>query len=427
MLRVAVIADDLTGAADTGIQFFRQEAPVYLLGCENLGSFRFPGSPHSLSVFTHTRNLRGGEAIERVRAVASTIKDRNPLLIYKKIDSCLRGNMGVELDAVAEALGSEASFVAPAFPAQNRITLHDVHSLHGVPLAETEMAHDPVSPVAESRVSVLLGRQSRLPVGRIDLDVLERGAGHLFREVERFVRQGFHHIVFDAVTQAHLDAIASLALTRFPRSLLAGSAGLASSLSRLLAPGTVGTRVMPRPLGKRILFVCGSASGILGAQVEELVRRSGCASYCLDPRELIERHRRETLLRLSRSAARELSGRGVVLNVKPPTGSTPPSDGQEILKGLVEIVVSALDAVRPDAIFLSGGDTAFAVLNALQAEGILMAREIVSGLVLGTFIGGPFHCLPVTTKAGAFGAPDTLVRLYETLSGGKDPNNGRRP
>lgn len=427
MLRVAVIADDLTGAADTGVQFCRPGAPAYLLGCENLGSFRFPASPHSLAVFTNSRSLPPGEAAARVRAVAPTIKDLNPRLVYQKIDSCLRGNMGAELDALTEALGFEASFVAPAFPAQNRITLHDVHYLHGVPLAETEMAHDPVSPVTESRVSVLLGRQSRLPVGRVDLDALERGAESLFREVEGLARQGFKHMVFDAVTQAHLDAVASLALTRFPGSLLAGSAGLASSLSRVLAPGMAGPRVMPGPLGKRILFICGSASGILRTQVEELIRGSECGSYFPDPGDLHERRRRETVLRFSRAAARELSGRSVVLMVKPPTVSTTPSDGSEILRGLAEIVVSVLDAVRPDGIFLSGGDTAFAILKALHAEGILMAQEIISGLVLGTFIGGPFHGLPVATKAGAFGGPDTLVRLYETLTAGKDQDNEPRP
>jgi uncharacterized protein YgbK (DUF1537 family) len=85
-----------------------------------------------------------------------------------------------------------------------------------------------------------------------------------------------------------------------------------------------------------------------------------------------------------------------------------------------------MNDVRPDGIFLSGGDTAFAVWNALHAEALLLAQELLPGFVLGTFCGGSFHGLPVVTKAGAFGAPGALARIYETLSSGKDLNHGPR-
>jgi uncharacterized protein YgbK (DUF1537 family) len=426
MLRVAVIADDLTGAADTGIQFCRPEAPAYLLGFDQIQSFRFPESPHSLSLFTNTRNLQPEQAGEALKTVVSTIKNLRPIHIYKKIDSCLRGNIAAELDALAESLGFEVSFVAPAFPAQSRITLHDVHYVHGVPLAETEMARDPVSPVTESRVSVLLSRQSRYLIGRVDLDALERSSEELVGHVRQLVLQGNKHIAFDAATQSHLDRIADLAVTHFPGSLLVGSAGLAASLSRLLFPGTAATQDLQSPVGKRILFVCGSASEVLTGQVEELIRSSDCSSYFLDPWELLSSKRNERINELSRGAARDLAVRGVVLKIRPPVHSSPQAEGQEILRGLTELVLSVLNDVRPDGIFLSGGDTAFAVWNALHAEAILMAQELLPGFVLGTFWGGSFHGLPVVTKAGAFGAPGALARIHETLSSGKDLNHGPR-
>ena len=73
MLRVAVIADDLTGAADTGIQFCRPEAPTYLLGYDHIRSFPFPESPHSLSLFTNTRNVNAEQAGNTVNRVASAL------------------------------------------------------------------------------------------------------------------------------------------------------------------------------------------------------------------------------------------------------------------------------------------------------------------------------------------------------------------
>ncbi len=426
MLRVAVIADDLTGAADTGIQFCRPEAPAYLLDFDQIQSFRFPESPHSLSLFTNTRNLKPEQAGESIRAVIPTIKNLNPDLIYKKTDSCLRGNIGAELDALAESMTFEASFVSPALPAQGRTILHDVHYVHGVPLAETEMARDPVSPVSESRVSVRLGHQSRHEVARVDLDILEGSSEKLVAYIQQLIHQGAKHLVFDATTQSHLDRIANLALAHFPRSLLVGSAGLASSLSGFLFPGSAGTQGLPNPVGKRILFVCGSASEVLRAQIEELVRSSACSSYFLDPRELVSSTRETRIRELARVAARDLVSGSVVLKLRPPGVSPFPANGQEILIGLTELVLSVMNDVRPDGIFLSGGDTAFAVWNALHAEALLLAQELLPGFVLGTFCGGSFHGLPVVTKAGAFGAPGALARIYETLSSGKDLNHGPR-
>ena len=426
MLRVAVIADDLTGAADTGIQFCRAEAPTYLLAQDHLRAFPFPASPHSLALFTNTRNVPPDQARQVLKAVAGAIKELRALRVYKKIDSCLRGNIGAELDALVDSMSFEATFISPALPAQGRTVLHDVHYLRGVPLAETEMARDPVSPVTESRVSVHLGRQSRYPVARVDLDLLEGSSGELVESVRKLIRQGAKHIVFDAAGQRHLDGVTDLAVSHFPGSLLVGSAGLASSLSGLLFPDRPGTGTPPHPAGNRILLVCGSASEVLGAQVEELARSVGCPSYALEASQLASSKRGPWIHDRSRAAAKDLSQRSVVLSIRPPVLTSSPSRGQEILKGLAELVLSVVSVVRPDSMFLSGGDTAFEVWKALQAEAMLLAQELLPGFVLGTFCKGLLHGLPVVVKPGAFGASDALVRVYEMLSSGKVQTHGSK-
>ena len=420
MLRMAVIADDLTGAADTGIQFCRAEAPTYLVGVEHIQSFPFPESPHCLALFTNTRNVQPDQAGQALRAVAVAIKEQRPLRIYKKIDSCLRGNIGTELDALAETLELDASFVTPALPAQGRSVLHDVHYLRGVPLAETEMARDPVSPVTESRVSVVLGRQSRYAIAHVDLEILEGPFEGLVDQVRRLLRLGAKHIVFDAASQRHLDRIADLAVRHFPKTLLVGSAGLASSLSPLLFPGPAGTRTLLKPLGRRILFVCGSASEILEAQVQELVRAFSCTSHFLDTLDLGPAQRRAWISKVAQAAAASLVSGALVLKIKAPGVSPSPANGEELLGGLVELVLSIMRDVRPDGLFLSGGDTASALLKALEAEAVLLEQELLPGFVLGTFCMGPFDSLPVVVKPGAFGAPDALVRIYEMLVSGKE-------
>jgi uncharacterized protein YgbK (DUF1537 family) len=62
---------------------------------------------------------------------------------------------------------------------------------------------------------------------------------------------------------------------------------------------------------------------------------------------------------------------------------------------------------------VTGGETAIAVLAALRARGLSLAGEVAPGVALGTIVGRPFDGLAVVTKAGGFGDPDTLVRVWE--------------
>jgi uncharacterized protein YgbK (DUF1537 family) len=66
-------------------------------------------------------------------------------------------------------------------------------------------------------------------------------------------------------------------------------------------------------------------------------------------------------------------------------------------------------------LFLSGGDTAIAVLEQLDVTAVRLERELSSGLVYGTIAGGPLSGRPVVTKAGAFGRPEALFDLHRRL------------
>ncbi|MBE0584447.1 MAG: four-carbon acid sugar kinase family protein, partial [Desulfofustis sp.] len=169
-LRIAVIADDLTGAADTGVQFCPTVGPVLLTTVDGTLPDDKSPLPAGLAISTESRHLDSRSAGLAVHRCTGRIAALAPDLIYKKIDSCLRGNLGAELDALLEASGAAASLVAPAYPTLGRTTVDDVHRLHGVPVADTEIGRDPLNPVRESRLSKLLAGQSRLTIGRIGLD-----------------------------------------------------------------------------------------------------------------------------------------------------------------------------------------------------------------------------------------------------------------
>ena len=90
---------------------------------------------------------------------------------------------------------------------------------------------------------------------------------------------------------------------------------------------------------------------------------------------------------------------------------------QSIIEGLGRFLSTVLKETRPGLLFLTGGDTADAVLNAIGGGGIKILGEVLPGVVRGKLIGGSMDGLAVVTKAGAFGRDDTLVVLHEKLRG----------
>ena len=415
-LEVVVIADDLTGAADTGVQFAAIGHPVYLTPVEHIG-LEAPrrDAAASLAVYTHSRHLCAAAAAARLRSTAQALPSPRPRWVYKKIDSCLRGNPGAEIDVLIDTLGFHAALVAPALPAQGRTTIQGVHRVHGVPLTATEFARDPVAPVTRSAVAAVLSSQSRHAVGHIHIH--EYGdLGHLGRALERECARGCRLIVCDATAQTHLDQVAEL-VVRSPRPLLpVGSAGLAASLARQLSPSATG-RLEECPRLEQLLLICGTGSPVTREQVAVLLGRYRGVRRELDPVWLARAsavERRRCAGELTRAWAD-----GVLAlqlrSLPPAVGPVSPSAAA---RGLARLGCELVRASGVEVLFLSGGDTAAAFFGACGAQAIRLQREVLPGLVLGRWLGGPADGLPVITKAGAFGEAKTLMLLYAQLSGG---------
>jgi uncharacterized protein YgbK (DUF1537 family) len=345
-----------------------------------------------------------------------------PGRVFKKVDSGLRGNIGCELEALIAGLELDLGFIAPAFPEQGRTTRDGVHRLHGVPVAQTEMARDPLTPVRDSRIDRWVGRQTRHPCFHIGLALLDAGESAVIAEVDRYLAAGARLLTFDAVTDVHLDRIAALALQRYPRALLCGSAGLARSLAGVMARARLRMEVRPAPRmhlgGGQFLFVCGSASAILCRQVGELVREAPVALVELSIDTLLARgsagEREEAL----RRAAAALGRRSVVIRIAAPGRTAAGVDARALTAALGRFAGALIAACRPGGIFLSGGDTAAAVLEAAGFRSVELAGELSEGVVWGKVQGGTLDGLPAATKAGAFGRPDALLRLFGELNPG---------
>ena len=423
-----LIADDLTGGADAGVQFVKRGLKTLLIPFRGDRPVPFMAHPADVLVInTITRGLPPAEAFDILSVLSGLLKSFDPKrfpILYKKIDSTLRGNIGSEIDAILRETNLPLCFLAPSYPEQGRVLVGGIMMVGEKPLALTEAARDTASPVQESHICKLLANQTSLSIGKIDLTHVASGKEALRRVVDREQRAGRRIIIFDAVSRRDLATITEVALSMETVPLLAGSAGLAGEVARILAPARINAEPERQRIFRHVLIIGGSASAVTHAQLQRL-RDGGLPSFEL-PRDLVSdggKAGTENRRKLAILLGSTLAGGSAIFRTFTErwTGN---GDGaapvpQRITGVMADVAVAALEEARVDAgdlaLILTGGDTALAVLQLLDYEGIELEEELLAGIVLGKLRGGPWDGLTVVTKAGAFGQEDALVRIVERL------------
>jgi len=357
-MSLTIVADDLTGACDTG-SLFAGDGPVPLAV--------WPAAPSEARVRvldTESRAIAVDDAVARVaraRAMAPAMR------YFKKIDSTLRGHVAIELDALMRSAGVATALVCPAFPAQGRVVVERTLLVDGTPVAETVIGRDASFPAvgSSSVVDVLRAHVDR-PLAWISLDHVRAGVYSLAARIGRLAGTV---MVADAETDADLDALAAGALAGPPGLVLAGAAGLARALAARLALLAKDVTVDPRG---RWLVVAGSRHPATRAQI--VAARAAGLRVLATPDESA---------RDPRALARRLAG-----------------EARDLL---------ARESF--DGVAVTGGETAIALWKALGAEGLDLLGAPRPGLALGRLRLPRRPALTLLTKAGGFGDPDLFVSL----------------
>jgi D-threonate/D-erythronate kinase len=437
MRHIAIIADDLTGASDSGVQFARKGLETQVIF--NLEHFSTDIREMDAVVLdTDSRSVPKEAAFEKVTAAAIQVKQSGFKHVYKKMDSTLRGNLGTEIDAVMDKIQVDFAVVAPAFPKIGRTTLHGVHYLNGVPIDQTEIARDPKCPVKESNLVKLFTSQSKRKVDLIPLDILHSGNKQVLSQIKTLLQERTELIIFDAVTEEDMQQIAEMMAASDYRILWAGSAGLADYLPKALS-FPVRSSEAPYPalpvIHKPVLLVAGSISEVTRSQV---------STFNLDPRvtavelntvqtiasdegslQEIKRCRTELLTAISAGSDISLYASSSPEQVKSSKaagaerGFDPTEVSNRIANAMGEIASGIMQEVELQGVILTGGDTAKAVCKHLGVSGIQLINEIEPGIPLGKLIGNA--PLWVVTKAGAFGNENSLLHAKNVLKG--EPSN----
>jgi uncharacterized protein YgbK (DUF1537 family) len=382
---LGLIADDLTGACDAGVQFAQQGVSSLVRLAGEAGE----GEPVRLVILdTASRQDLPEVASSKVRRACQALLQDSRRVIYKKVDSTLRGNLGAEIEAALESCGYSLAIVAPAFPALGRSIVAGWLQVGG---------KFPVPPV---HLPSLLRKQGIARVRHFARPSLRNRADTLAPRLEEASATATTVAVIDAASQEDLALIAQAAAELGPRSMLVGSAGLAAEAARIL---TTQNRGCPVPTSTMVTspgdygpvaLILGSPSRVTAAQVQYFVKNR--------PATMI--HRLKDGLDAACQALREK--RHVVVRAH-----WRPEDAGALTTFLRILVDTPVRGV-----ILSGGDTAEMVCRALKATAIVLEREIVPGIPWGWLLGGAAGRLPIATKAGGFGNLDALVVVSDFLA-----------
>jgi len=420
--KIIVIADDLTGANDTGVQFSKHGLQtVVLTGMKGLPDIF---DEDVVVVDTQSRALRPEVAYQQVSKTAALFRDKPYKAIYKKVDSTLRGNLGPEIDAIMDTCGKEVAIVAPAFPKNGRITVGGYHFLQGAPLEATEIARDPKCPISESHLPTLLAVQTKRKVGHVGIKDIVAGSEHIVDTMGKLCDQDKKVIVCDIWHEDHLKLIALSAVRLDKQLLWVGSAGLAEYLPSVLGLGVGSGEKDP------VVVIAGSVSKVTRAQIANLRQRKDVAYVEVDPCLLVQQDtaHHEARRCFNSVSAAVSAGNDVVLA----SGYSDEVVAKTIERGVslglssqqtTEAVAAMLGKlcreiatnISLSGLVMTGGDIAVSCCSSLSATGIKVVEEVAPGIPVGVLKGGICDGLRVVTKAGAFGAEDALCKALDRL------------
>ena len=424
---IGIIADDLTGANDTALQFMLNNVDTNIL----LNTDQEPekaNTSQAWAIATESRNIAPEFAFEKVKLATQYLVNKvNPDYFYKKIDSTVRGNISVEVLSMLEVLGWDAAIIMPAFPQENRITVGGYHLLKGIPIERTEMARDPHSPIYESHLPTLLqsqlGENLKNLVGSIELKTILDGAGPILQAMNKLIENGVKLIVADSVSITDLEQIV-LAMQKSNYKILpVGNSAAGRVLSNEWFPrAEKSVEVLPIKIPRLPKFiVSGSATQITASQIDKYEQSADYEENTL----VIELGMDDILAgikdELINRIVSNLTGENVVMvhtskllnNFDGFSDDTMKADlSKSGLAGavtdfLAELTGRVLEKTKAVLITL-GGETSYKCCNAINANQLKLIDEVLPAIALSKNTKSDQF---IVTKSGNLGGVNTLIEI----------------
>ncbi|MCW3052041.1 MAG: inner rane protein [Chthonomonadales bacterium] len=411
---IGIVADDLTGAADSVAPFAQRG---YAAGVGLSVASGVQGTDREWDALALNTELRDQESLKPTlivsiaRRATRRLIQRAPQLYFKKIDSTLRGHLRPELDGMLRELPGRLALICPASPANGRSVRNGVLQVQGIPLAETEFVRGAAEPEKFATVRTAFGMADDPMAAEIDLALLREGCAAVTGELDRQLAAGARVVFCDAETPEDLCTLAQVTLLRPERYLPVGSAGLTRAIAELRPPAVASDSpawdTEPFTRG-RVLVVIGSLHPISRQQARRMVGRVG-----VKPIILQQEDRWTTRAEIRSFQESFLAPEMISILITPEERN--PQEKHYPIVNLFKMIRSR--AGNPDGVpsfdgyVVTGGHTAQQVCLNMNGVELQIFGESEPGIVRAILSRSlDLPSVPIILKAGGFGDEGTLAR-----------------
>ena len=438
---IGAVADDLTGATTTGVLlarskartavFFNEEAAEKTEGIDELDA---------ILISSNSRPLPANEAYDKVKSATIALKKMGVEYFSKRIDTTLRGGVGVEIDAMLDQMKEgTVAVVVPAMPQSRRILVGGYSVIDGVALINTPVAQDVRTPVKENYIPRLLEGQTRRKVGLVTLDKVLAGEEVIEEALAEQKKAGCEVIVVDGITLEDVENIAKACISLRWDGVAVDPGPFTSKLAfyrELISAEEPNIPPQADEAGKTVLIAAGSATPVTKKQMEILCQDPRHVRVSVEPLPLIEGgdvaldevfkavNKAAELLESDnqpRAILFETALHGELLNLDEEDNKRHYAGGMSanrINAGLGMIISQLLEKVGKEKVaglYTTGGDTMVNVCYQLGVECIEVMDYVIPQTDVGRLVGSKYSGLPVVGKGGLTGNDNTACDIVSRL------------
>lgn len=411
MVEIVIIADDLTGALDTGIKFVKKGLKTQVFISAHFNIEEVCPDTKVIVIDTESRHMTADDAYRAIYQLVQKCMPLSAKKYYKKTDSALRGHIGSEIAALHDALGRQVHFI-PAFPDQGRTTIHGRQFIHGLPLADSTFRHDPLNPTHSSNIPDILREETSLSAKCMTAD--------------NFTLTDDDIIIYDAVSADDIAHHLAFIENHHLLHALAGCAGFAACIADALGDSHEKASAIPRETDF-LCVICGSLTDVSKNQLE-YASAHGAKRFSLNTIDKLTKNEAifsaiTDFLQVSALS----SGRNVICIDVLTENAVEESIHyarenhirQEFIPDMIahrlcEIASHFIESTEDASLFIIGGDTLYAFFEHLNFPNIQLLCEPVAGVVLMEI-----DCfgkkLQLLSKSGGFGSDDLITKTSQII------------
>lgn len=416
MIKLLMIADDFTGALDTGIQFAKNGVNTQVFTTCDLDSVVVKPETEVVVVDSETRPLKPYEAYEVVKKIALWGKNNSVEIIFKKTDSALRGNIGAELQALSD-IENKSVFFLPEYPSINRITKNGIHYIEGELLENSVFGKDPFEPVKKSYIPDIIKEQSDISVVCLKTD----------EKIPKTLNEP-SILVFDAQTINDLSQRVDDIVETKNLKYIAGCAGLAEQIVNKIKFENSERKHFEKT--EKLYIACGSLNDITKKQVGYAIKKGEfyCQNLTLEQKLMPSYYDTENGKYFLNYICENLkSSKKFIVDTFDKNNSSSEKDEflkknnlsyadiRTIIPKCHSIIINHILSVEDDiTILMTGGDTLMGFMNLVGCNEIQPLCELEQGVVISN-INVKGRSLQVISKSGGFGTEDIFLRIANKI------------